>query len=239
MISLNKSDKNKLYYQNNKERLAEKQKIRRQAKKDETTEDAKNVLTKTEKNRIYYQNNKETLAEKQKIRRQAKKDERNINEEKNVLTKSEYNKTYYENNKEILAEKQKIRRDANREKLRKQSREYYHLNKEKILNQQNTAEAKEAKKAYQSFEIKCECGHIVQRHSMSKHLESKYHLKHSEKKENETILYCYNPETQYVNDNDGNVVWSDEYKAKSVKCSCGAVVRGEGLERHLNTQKQK
>jgi len=154
------------------------------------------------------------------------------------LKKSEYNKIYYEKNKEELAEKQKIRRDANREKLREQGREYYKINKDKIIAQQSTQEAKEAKRAYQSFEILCECGHIVQRHSMSKHLESKYHLKHSHK-ENETTLLIYNPETQYVNDNEGNVIWSNEYKAKSVKCSCGVVVRGDCLEKHFLTQKHK
>ena len=84
------------YYDNNKEKIAEKVKKYRQQNADKMTEQSK----------IYYQNNKEKIAERVKKYR-----------EQNKEKMTEQSKKYYQNNKEKIAEREKKYREQNKEKI--------------------------------------------------------------------------------------------------------------------------
>jgi hypothetical protein len=96
----------KEYYQDNREKIAEKSKEYYQNNREKIAE--------------YYQNNREKLVEQSKERYQD-------NREK-IL---EQRKEYYENN----SEKKKEYHQNNREKLNEQHKEYYQNNRDKILEQ--------------------------------------------------------------------------------------------------------
>tara|TARA_R110001632_G_scaffold6044_2_gene24502 strand:- start:450 stop:1094 length:645 start_codon:yes stop_codon:yes gene_type:complete len=86
--------------------------------------------------------------------------------EKHYEEKLKYAKEYYENNKEKIEEYQKEYRENNKEKIKQKDKEYNQINKEKIAEQ---------KKKYSSEKITCECGAIVSKGCLSKHLKRKIH----------------------------------------------------------------
>jgi hypothetical protein len=76
----------------------------------------------------------------------------------------EYNKEYYDNNKELFKKKAKKYYDNNKEHHAEITKEYYEVNKQKIAE-------KKAEK------VKCDCGCVVNRSSLSKHKKTQKHLK--------------------------------------------------------------
>ena len=86
--------------------------------------------------------------------------------EKNKEKKLDYAKEYRDINKEQIVERQKTYRKDNKEIMRERDRKYYEENKEKINNQ---------KKIYSTEKITCECGTIISKGCLSKHLKRKIH----------------------------------------------------------------
>jgi len=93
-------------------------------------------------------------------KREYDKEYREINKEK----KKENDKKYNENNKQKIQEYHKEWREDNKEKKRSKDKEYYELNKQKI--HENNKE-----------KITCNCGCIVCKITLSRHIKS---IKHQE-----------------------------------------------------------
>jgi len=70
---------------------------------------------------------------------------------------------------------QKIYYEKNKEKMKKRTKKYYKKNKEK--KKQKQKEYKDKKKEKQKEKILCDCGCMIRRDSLSKHLKTKKHLK--------------------------------------------------------------
>jgi hypothetical protein len=78
-------------------------------------------------------------------------------------TIAEKRKTYYQNNKEITAQRNKEYREDNKQYISQHMKEYYEQHKEQIKEQK-------------SEQIKCECGCIIRRGSMTRHKKSLNHI---------------------------------------------------------------
>jgi len=107
-----------------------------------------------EERKIYYETNKEKIKEQ-------KKEWRDVNKEK-IKEKA---KEYYEENKEKIKEKTKEHYENNKEKLLEQKKEYRQNNKEQI------AEKLKEK-------VTCECGSIIRKDTLSKHIKTIKHSKY-------------------------------------------------------------
>jgi DNA-binding XRE family transcriptional regulator len=105
------AERNKAYYETNRERLAERRKAYREANRERVAEYQK----------AYREANRERMAEYQKAYREA-------NREKLAENK----KAYYEANRERLAENKKAYYEANREKLAEYQKTYYEANRKKV-----------------------------------------------------------------------------------------------------------
>ena len=81
-----------------------------------------------------------------------------------LRTCKESRKQYYENNKDFYKQYNKEYRENNKEKLNKDKKEYYQNNKEAI---------KECLK----LKIICECGSVVRKDAISRHIKTKKHIK--------------------------------------------------------------
>jgi len=82
--------------------------------------------------------------------------------EKNKDKKKDYDKNYREKNKEKIKEKEKNYRENNKEKIKAQQKNKYQKNKYKY--------EEKAK-----IKIQCECGSLVRRNNLLRHLKSKKH----------------------------------------------------------------
>ena len=116
-VKISKKEADKVYYQENKEKIAKRGKEYREQNKEKIKEQRKeyreNKLDKEkmkEYNKQYRENNKEKIKEKEK--------------------------QYNENNKEKRKEFHKKYRENNKEKLKEKNKKYYQDNKEKILEKQ-------------------------------------------------------------------------------------------------------
>jgi hypothetical protein len=105
----------KAYYQENKEKIAERQKAYRQAMKEEIAK----------RKKAWYQENKEEITERQKAYRQENKEKISEYYRGNKEEIAEYKKAWYQENKEEIAERRKAYRQENKEEIA----EYRHLNK--------------------------------------------------------------------------------------------------------------
>ena len=123
----------------------------------------KAYITKEEKqeyfkkyNNLFYQQNREQILEQRKE-----------NNKYNIDRRREYNKEYEERNKEILKGKRKIYREKNKDKNKEYNKEYSENNKIKI---------KEQRRERDKENIKCDCGCILRKCGLAKHLKTLKHL---------------------------------------------------------------
>ena len=93
--------------------------------------------------------------------------------------KNNYDNRYYNNNKEKINEKAKKYRDENKEKINEKAKKKYDENKEK----ENMRKKKyyDENKEKINKKITCECGSIVSKHHIAKHLRTLKHIAYTEK----------------------------------------------------------
>jgi len=84
----------------------------------------------------------------------------------------EINKKYYELNKDSILNYLKNYREENKDSLKEEKKKYYQKNKEKIFN-------------YKKQKITCECGSIICKGDLSKHIKTKKHQKFLENQKKE------------------------------------------------------
>jgi len=146
----------KEYYQDHKEHLSKKSKIRYENNKEKIAE----------KTKEYREENKEKIAEK-------KKEYCEKNKEKVAQRKKEY----YQANKEIIDKKNKINYEKNKEKYLKQQKEYGQKNKEKIAQRKKEYyhENQEKIKKRGGEKKICECGSSYTHNHFSRHIKTIKH----------------------------------------------------------------
>ncbi len=154
-----KDDKDKEYYEDNKEYIKEYKKQHYQENKEEI-EKKKKVWYEEHKEQvsIYYKKYREENLEKINVQKKIYKEEH----------KQEYkdrNAKYYTENKEEIQKKKKIYQEENRDKIKKQRDEYYEKNREKI----------QAKDRERNPKVICDCGLSLCKRSISAHKKSKTH----------------------------------------------------------------
>jgi hypothetical protein len=113
--------------------------------------------------------------------------------EKNKNKILEYSKQRYEKNKNKILECQKQRYEKNKNKILENQKQYYEKNQNKILENQKQYnndnknklleyqkqyknDNKEKIKAYQSEKIECECGCMIGRSHIARHIKTKKHI---------------------------------------------------------------
>jgi len=111
-VAETKKEGNKIWYEENKEKISEYKKKWNEENKEKISE----------KKKEYHEANKEKIAEK-------KKEYHEANKEKIIEKKKEY----YEENKEKIIEKAKDYYKENKEQIIEKAKEYYEKNKEKLL----------------------------------------------------------------------------------------------------------
>ena len=114
-------ESNKLYHENNKEKILETKKLYRENNKEKISETNKlyyenNKRKILERKKLYYENNKRKILERKKLYRENNKEKIKLYLENNKEKISERKKLYRENNKEKLAETNKLYRENNKEK---------------------------------------------------------------------------------------------------------------------------
>ena len=93
---------------------------------------------------------------------------------------NEKKKKYRDENKEKINEKAKKKYDENKEKINEKNKKYYDENKDKI-NEKKKKYYDENKDKLNK-KITCECGSIVSKHHIAKHLRTLKHIAYTEKK---------------------------------------------------------
>jgi prophage antirepressor-like protein len=170
-LTIKKQEQYAEYYEDNKDLIAYKDKIYRENNKEKIDEyqtqyklenkDAINLRSKK-----YYEDNKEIFAEYNKEYKENHKEEiQEISKEyyqENKEEMKQYKKEYYQKNKEESLELAKKYYEEHKEEVLEKTKERYANNKEKIL-------------AYQTEKIECECGIKLQRNYMAKHKKTEIH----------------------------------------------------------------
>jgi hypothetical protein len=96
-------------------------------------------------------------------------------------------KEYYQDNKESIAEKKRVHYQKNKENIIQYSSDYYQNNKEKKSEyyQKNKEKMSEKQKEYYqknkeklSKKIECECGAVINKSSITRHIKTKRHQKY-------------------------------------------------------------
>lgn len=82
-------------------------------------------------------------------------------------------KQYYEANKEDLTIKKKLYRESHKEELSIKKREYYEANKEDIKEKQKAR--REANKEQIDKKIECDCGCVILKRHLSRHMKTAKH----------------------------------------------------------------
>ena len=129
----NKAEHNKLYYENNKEKVAAISKLYRENNKEKVAARGKLYKEKNKekvaaKAKLYYEKNKEKVAAK--VKRYYEKNKEKVAArvkryyENNKEKAAESQKRYYEKNKEKVAESHKLYREKNREKIAEATKLY-------------------------------------------------------------------------------------------------------------------
>ena len=117
--------------------------------------------------------------------KETRKEYRETNKEKtSVYHKERYeqnkdditikNKIYYEDNKDDISIKNKIYREKNKDKYEEYNKEYYENNKDKLAEKNN--KYYEDNKDIINEKTTCECGCIIRRKNLQRHLKSQRHL---------------------------------------------------------------
>jgi len=183
-------DKDKEYYEDNKEYIKEYKKQHYEENKEEINKKNQAWYEENkEKVRIYNQQyreeNKEQIKEQKKIYKEAHKEEYKERDAK-----------YYAENKEDIQMKQKVYQEENKEKILQQRKEYYNKNIEKIR----------AKDRARNPKVTCDCGLSICKRSIPAHLKSKTHerflAKKNEKELSDTITIN---DCEYVDENQHNL----------------------------------
>ena len=134
-----------------------------------------------EMKKTYYENNKEKQLSKQKEKYEEKKDfilQRNKKwRDEHIEEQKEYHKKYRENNKEPVSETKKRCYENKKEQYLEKKREYYQNNKAEInIKGKERYERKKEQISEKGKEkITCECGLIICRSTLHKHLKTKRH----------------------------------------------------------------
>jgi len=152
-------DKDKEYYEDNKEYIKEYKKQYYEENKEEINK----------KGTAWYEENKEKVQEYNKQYREDNKDK--IKEQKAIYKeahKEEYKErdaAYYRENKDELKIKNKLYQEENKDKILKQRKEYYNKNIEEIR----------AKDRARNPKVICECGLSICKRSLPAHRKTKTH----------------------------------------------------------------
>jgi hypothetical protein len=152
-------DKDKEYYEDNKEYIKEYKKQHYEENKEEINK----------KGQMWYEENKEKVSLYNQQYREENKEK--INEQKKIYKeehKEEYRERdakYYTENKDVIKIKQKVYQEENKEKITKQRKEYYNKNVEEIR----------AKDRARNPKVICECGLSICKRSLPAHQKSKTH----------------------------------------------------------------
>ena len=238
-----KEDIKMAYYEDNKEYIAETNKIYREEHKDE-------LFVKAYE---YCESNKETLSERasehreenieqirhfqqiqsEKYRAKNKEVLKSLckkfyeqNKEKHLENckkyreehkeeMTEYNKKYYEEHKEEFQKYKKEQYENNKDIVILQSKKYYEEHKDDVLERTKKHYSKNKEKIleYQSTKITCECGMTIQRNYSAKHKRSEIHKVSLEHKLNG------NPPVIKI----------------KVECECGQMITANYMKRHLKS----
>lgn len=150
MTDLEKIEKRKEYYKNNKEKINNKAKKYYEINKEKISE----------RHKEYYENNKNQIKEYLKINNhyisKQNKDRYQINKEKI----NEYSKEYYKNNKKKISDKSKEYNKINKEKNSKREKKYRKNNKEKINNRRKQ-QYKNRKEIDPLYKLRCNIGSLI------------------------------------------------------------------------------
>ena len=129
----------------------------------------------------WYEEHKEEQLAKQKERYEENKDvilERNKTwRDQHQEEQKEYHKNYRENNKEKVAETKKKCYENKKEEYLQRKRDYYQETKEeqKVKRKERYEQQKEQLSAKGKVKITCECGDIICKSTLHKHLKTKRH----------------------------------------------------------------
>ena len=179
----------KEYREDNKEKIAEKDKKYRENNEEKIKKYREDNKEKIKK---YYENNKENLKKyrednKEKI---AEKDRKYREKNKEKIKKyrednKEKIKKYREKNKEKLAEQKKKYRKDNKEKIKK----YREDNKEKIAEQRKKYQQDNKEKIAEKLKEKytCECGSVLRKADRKRHEKTSKHQNYISTKTPETL----------------------------------------------------
>ena len=166
-------DKEKEYYEDNKEYIKEYKRQHYQANKTEMDKKGKAWYEDHKEevkiyNQKYREENKEQIQEQKKIYKAA-----------HIEEYTERDARYYLENKEEIDRKNKLYKEENKEKILKQRKEYYDKNIETIR----------AKDRARNPKITCECGLSICKRSLPAHQKSQTHIRFIKlKKEKEVQL---------------------------------------------------
>lgn len=152
-------DKDREYYEDNKEYIKEYKKQHYEENKEEINKKGKawyeeNVEQVRVYNARYREENKEKIKEQKKIYKEAHKEEYKKRDAE-----------YYAENKEEISKKQKAYQKDNKEKIQTQRKEYYNKNIEEIR----------AKDRARNPKVMCECGLEICKRSLPAHKKNKTH----------------------------------------------------------------
>ena len=168
-------DKDKEYYEDNKEYIKEYKKQYYEENKEEINK----------KGIAWYEDNKEKVQEYNKQYQEDNKDkikaQKAIYKETHKEEYKERDAKYYREHKDEIKIKQNIYQEENKEKILKQRKEYYNKNIEEIR----------AKDRARNPKVKCECGLSICKRSLPTHIKTKTHERFlklkNEKEETETV----------------------------------------------------
>ena len=130
----------------------------------------------------WYEEHKEEQLERQKERYQENKEaisERNKKwREEHQEEQKDYHKQYRENNKELVEERKKKCYENKKEEYPQHKKEYYQNHKEElnIKRRERYERQKEEISAKGKEKITCECGDVICKSTLHKHLKTKRHL---------------------------------------------------------------
>jgi hypothetical protein len=165
-------DKDKEYYEDNKEYIKE-------YKKQYHEENKEQIAI---KNKAWYEENKEKVKiyneqyreeNKEKIKEQKK-----IYKEAHIEEYKERGAAYYRENKEDIQMKQKLYQKENEEQIMKQRKEYYDKNIEEIR----------AKDRARNPKVTCDCGLMICKRSLPAHQKTKTHERFLKEKNDKDIV---------------------------------------------------
>jgi hypothetical protein len=130
----------------------------------ETLEASLNNRIPTRTKKEYYTDNKEKISEDQKKYYE-------VNKEKII----EHNKKYYEDNKEKILEDRKKYHEDNKEKISEYQKKYHEANKEHLSEYKKKYHEDNKEKILEK--ITCECGSVISKKSLPRHIKTEKHQK--------------------------------------------------------------